>query len=201
MKTAMALKRIPTLALLLAAAAALQGCIEAAVVGGAATGVYVAADRRQPEVLLGDERIEITASSRISDAAKDKAHVNVTSYNNRVLLTGEAPTAQLKAEVEKIAGQVPQVKLPVINEIQIAGISSLGSRGNDTYITGKVKGNFVTENKFAPNRVKVVTEAGVVYLLGLVTREEADAATDIARSTGGVQKVVRVFEYIAPAAK
>jgi osmotically-inducible protein OsmY len=90
----------------------------------------------------------------------------------------------------------------VFNEIQISGVSSLGSRTNDSYLTSKVKGNFVGSNKFLPNHVKVVTEAGVVYLMGLVTREEADAAAEAARSTSGVQKVVRVFEYIpAPAGK
>jgi osmotically-inducible protein OsmY len=126
---------------------------------------------------------------------KDQGHVNVTCYNYTALITGEVPTAQMKTEVEKIVSQVPQVK-SVVNEIQIAGTSSLASRANDSYITSKVKGNFLSANKFSINRVKVVTEAGAVYLLGLVTREEADAATDIARGTGGAQKVVRVFEYI-----
>jgi len=193
-------RRLCMLVPLLAAAMTLQGCFEAAIVGGAATATLMATDRRQPEIVLGDERIELTASSRIGDAVKDKAHVNVTSYNSTVLITGEAPNAQLKAEVERIAGQVAQVK-SVVNELQIAGISSFASRANDTYLTGKVKGNFVSVNKFSPNHVKVVSEAGVVYLLGLVTREEADAATEIARSTGGVQKVVRVFEYVAAPAK
>jgi len=166
-----------------------------------ATGAVVAADRRQSEVLLGDQRIEFAASSRIGEAIKDQGHVNITAYNNVVLLTGEVPTAEMKAQTEKIASEVPNVK-SVVNEIQIAGVSSLGSRTNDSYLTSKVKGNFVGSNKFLPNHVKVVTEAGVVYLMGLVTREEADAAAEAARSTSGVQKVVRVFEYIpAPAGK
>jgi len=187
--------RFFALALLFAAAAVLQACIEAAVIGGAATTAYVAVDRRPPDVMLGDERIDIIASSRVGDALKDQGHVNVTSYNSTALITGEVPTAQMKADAEKIVGQVPQVK-SVINEIQLSGASSLASRANDSYITSKVKGNFLSANKFSINRVKVVTEAGVVYLLGLVTREEADAATEIARGTSGVQKVVRVFEYI-----
>lgn len=184
----------------LAAALLLQGCIEAMVIGGAATGVMIAADRRQPEVVAGDERVGLTAQSRIGERFGDRAHVNVTSYNYSVLLTGEVPDAQAKAEIEKIAAQVPQAK-GVVNELQIAGPSSMGSRATDTYLTGRVKGAFVTENKFQANHVKVVTEAGVVYLLGLVTRKEAEDATAIARSTSGVQKVVRVFEYLSQAPK
>lgn len=181
-------------ALLVVAAMALQGCIDALILGGAATGVIMATDRRQPEVMLGDQRIEIVAGSRIEDELKDRGHVNVTCYNYSVLLTGEVPSAEIKAKLERIASEVPQVK-SVVNELQVAGTSSLASRSNDAYITGKVKGNFITAQV---NNVKVVTEASVVYLLGLVTREEADAASDVARGTGGVQKVVRVFEYVAP---
>ena len=189
-------KRTAAGALCLAAAAMLLGCVEAVVVGGAATTAYIAADRRAAEVVPGDERISLTALSEIGKRLSDRAHVNVTSYNNTVLLTGEVPDAQAKAEAEKIALGVTQVK-GVVNELQIAGAASFASRGNDTYLTGKVKAAMVSENKVAPNLVKVVTEAGIVYLLGIVTRKEADDATDIARSVGGVQKVVRVFEYIA----
>jgi osmotically-inducible protein OsmY len=195
------IRRWEAAALLVLASTALQGCLDALIVGGMATGAVVAADRRQSEVLLGDQRIEFATSSRIGEAIKDQGHVNVTAYNNVVLLTGEVPTAEMKAQTEKIASEVPNVK-SVVNEIQISGVSSLGSRTNDSYLTSKVKGNFVGSNKFLPNHVKVVTEAGVVYLMGLVTREEADAAAEAARSTSGVQKVVRVFEYIpAPAGK
>ena len=178
----------------------LEGCVEAVVVGGAATGAFVAADRRQAEIVAGDERVGLTALSRVGDRFGDKVHLNVTSYNYNVLLTGEVPDAQTKAEIEKIAMQIPQVK-GVVNELQIAGVSSLGARGNDTYLTGRVKGVFVTENKFHANHVKVVTEAGAVYLLGLVTRQEADDATAIARSINGVRKVIRVFEYLTQAPK
>jgi osmotically-inducible protein OsmY len=188
------------LAALLASAAALQGCAEALVIGGVATGVLIAADRRQTEVMFSDQRIEFAAGSRVSDALKGEGHVNVTSYNYTVLLTGEVPTAQAKADAEKAASEVPNVKT-VVNELQVAGTSSAASRSNDAYITSKVKGNFLGNEKFKPTDIKVVTEASVVYLLGLVTREEADAATEIARGTGGVQKVVRVFEYVVPPAK
>lgn len=178
----------------------LEGCVEAVIVGGAATGAFVAADRRQAEIVAGDERVGLTALSRVGDRFGDKVHLNVTSYNYNVLLTGEVPDAQTKAEIEKIVMRIPQVK-GVVNELQVAGPATMTSRGNDTYLTGRVKGAFVTENKFAANFVKVVTEAGVVYLLGLVTRKEADDATAIARSTSGVKKVVRVFEYLTQAPK
>ena len=186
--------------LLLVSATVLQGCADALIIGGVAVGVMLAADRRQTEVMFADQRIESAASNRVGEALKSQGHVNVTSYNYTVLLTGEVPTAQAKAEVEKIVSEIPQVKT-VVNELQIAGASSAGSRSNDAYITSKVKGNFLGSGKFRPTDIKVVTEAGVVFLLGLVTREEADAATEVARGTGGVQKVVRVFEYVVPPAK
>ena len=179
----------------------LQGCVEAVIVGGAAaTGAFVVADRRQAEIVAGDERVGFTALSRVGNRFGDKVHLNVTSYNYNVLLTGEVPDAQTKAEIEKIVMQIPQVK-GVVNELQVAGPSSLSARGNDTYLTGRVKGAFVTENKFHANHVKVVTESAVVYLLGLVTRKEADDATAIARSINGVKKVVRIFEYLPQASK
>ena len=188
------------LGLLLVSVAVLQACAQALIVGGVAAGAVMAADRRQVEVMYADQRIEFSAGSRIGDALKGEGHVNVTSYNYTVLLTGEVPTAQAKVDAEKVASEVPQVKT-VVNELQIAGTSSAASRSNDAYITSKVKSNFLGNEKFKPTDIKVVTEASVVYLLGLVTREEADAATEIARGTGGVQKVVRVFEYVEPAKK
>lgn len=178
----------------------LQGCIEAMVVGGAATGAFVAADRRQPEVVAGDERVGLTALARIGNRFGDNAHVNVTSYNYNVLLTGEVPDAKAKSEIERIVLQIPRVK-GAVNELQVAGPATLTSRGNDTYLTGRVKGAFVTENRFQANHVKVVTESAVVYLLGLVTHKEADDATAIARSVSGVKKVVRIFEYLTQAPK
>ena len=188
------------MALVVVSAAALQACVDALIVGGVAAGVVLAADRRQTEVMFADQRIESAASNRVDEALKGQGHVNFTSYNYSVLLTGEVPSAQAKAEVEKIVSEVPQVKT-VVNELQIAGASSAASRSNDAYITSKVKSNFLGNGKFRPTDIKVVTEAGVVFLLGLVTREEADAATEVARGTGGVQKVVRVFEYVVPPAK
>jgi len=190
-------RRWAAAALLLALAPALQACVEAILIGSVATGVILATDRRQFEVIFADQRIESSASDRVGEALKGQGHIVVTSFNYTVLLTGEVPTAQAKTRAEKIVGEVSQVKT-VVNELQIAGTSSATSRSSDAYITSKVKSNFLGNGKFRPTDVKVVTEAGVVYLLGLVTREEADAATGITRGTGGVQKVVRVFEYVAP---
>jgi osmotically-inducible protein OsmY len=181
-------------ALLLVLAALLQGCA-AVVVGAAAGTAMVAVDRRQPDVMATDERIEIQASSRIGDIFKDKGHINVTSFNRQVLLTGEAATEALKQEAERAAATTPEVK-NVINELAIGPPSSFSQRSNDSYLTSVVKSRFVTAQKFNPIHVKVVTEAGTVYLMGMVTKREADDATQIARTTSGVKRVVRVFEYI-----
>src|SRR6266511_2424456 len=124
MKSGPAARRCAAVALLLVSATALQACVDALIVGGVATGVVLAADRRQTEVMFTDQRIEFTAGSRVGEALKGQGHVNFTSYNYTVLLTGEVPTAQAKAEVEKIVSEIPQVKT-VVNELQIAGASSL----------------------------------------------------------------------------
>ena len=189
--------RLATLSLVLSLTPLLQGCFPV-VAAGVGSAAMVAVDRRQPDVMLGDERIELTASQRISVAVKDQAHVNVTAFNQTLLITGEAISAKIKADIDKIVAEIPQVK-SVVNELQVAGPSSFSARSNDTYLTGRVKAAFITGNKFSANDVKVVTEDGVVYLLGMVTRKEADDATEVARAIGGVKKVVRVFEYIAVA--
>lgn len=179
---------------LLVAIPLVNGCAPVLVGGAAATGVVVAQDRRTVGTITEDQGIELKAASRISDKIKD-GHVNVTSYNRMVLLTGEVPNAAAKATAEKIARAVENVR-SVYNELQVAGNSSLTARANDSYLTSKVKARFVDAQKFNPIHVKVVTENSVVHLLGLVNRKEADDATQIARTTGGVQKVVRVFEYL-----
>jgi osmotically-inducible protein OsmY len=193
--------RLRTPLLLTAAIATLSGCFGAALIGAGAGALFVS-DRRVSETYVTDEGIELRAGKAISDAfgekIGDKAHVNVTSYNRMVLLTGEVPTAAAKADAEKAASAVANVKA-ISNELAIAGASAYSARSNDAYITSKVKARFVDYNKFAANHVKVVTEAGVVFLLGLVTPQEADAAVDIARTTAGVLKVIRVFELINPA--
>ncbi len=181
-------------ALLATTVPALQGCFPI-VAAGAGAGVLMITDRRPSETFLADEAIEIRSMNRLNEKFGDKAHLNVTSYNLKVLLTGETPDAAMKEEAEKIAAGVVNVK-GVMNEIQVVGSSSFGSRSNDTYITSKVKARFIEADKFRTTQVKVVTEATVVYLLGLVTRKEAEDATEIARTTTGVKKVVRMFDYI-----
>jgi osmotically-inducible protein OsmY len=172
----------------------LQGCVPA-VATGVGAGALMIADRRAGETYLADEAIEIRALNRINEKFGGKVHVNVTSYNMKVLLTGEVPDAGIRDEVEKAVAGIVNVK-GVANELAVGPISSFSARSNDTYITSKVKARFIDADKFRANHVKVVTEAGVVYLLGLVTRQEADDAVEIARTTAGVKKVVRIFEYI-----
>jgi osmotically-inducible protein OsmY len=179
----------------LAASVVVSGCAPVVVGAAAVGGTAVAVDRRPADIQLADERIEWTASGRVSDKLKDQGHVNVTSYNRMVLLTGEATTEALKQDADKISAAVPEVKR-IVNDIQIGPPTSMSTRSNDSYITSVVKTRFVGEQKFNPLHVKVVTENATVYLMGLVTRKEADDATNIARHVSGVKKVVRVFEYI-----
>jgi osmotically-inducible protein OsmY len=179
-----------------ASAVALQGCFPA-VVGVGAGAVMSATDRRTTGAQVEDEGIELKAKGRISERYDDKVHVDVTSFNRSVLLTGEVPEPQMKTDIEKIALSVPNVR-GVTNEIEIAGIPSAPARANDGYLTAKVKGRFLEADKFNPIHVKVVSEAGVVYLMGIVTEQEAADAVEIARTTGGVRKVVKIFEYCKP---
>jgi osmotically-inducible protein OsmY len=179
----------------LAFACLASGCAPLVVGAAAVGGTAVATDRRSTDVQLLDERIEWTASKQIGPKIGNQGHVNIASFNKQILLTGETTTEPLRAEVEKIAAGVSDAK-GVVNEIQIAPLSSLGGRSHDTYLTSAIKARFVGDQKFNPVHVKVVTEAGVVYLMGLVTRKEADDATHIARHVSGVKRVVRIFEYL-----
>lgn len=188
-------RKFATWSLLAALAPSLAGCFGVAAVGMGA-GALMLADRRPSETYVTDEGIEMRASNGISEKYRDRVHVNVTSYNRTVLITGEVPDAAAKADIEQIVATKPNVKATQ-NELRISGLSALGGRSNDTLITSKVKGRFVDYGKFSANLVKVVTEGGTVYLLGLVTRNEGDEATQIARETSGVLGVVRLFEYIS----
>ena len=177
--------------------AGLSGCVPLVIGAGVVAGTTVATDRRSTGTQVDDEVIEDKASLAINDKFKgDTFHVNVTSYNGIVLLTGEVPTDQAKVDVEQIVRSNPKVRA-IQDELVVGPATDLGSRSNDTLITSKVKARFVESNKFQINHVKVVTERGVVYLMGIVTREEGDAAAQIASTTEGVQRVVKVFEYIA----
>lgn len=186
-----------TLILLAALVPVLAGCVGAAAVGVGA-GALMFTDRRMPETIVTDEGIELRAAGRINERFGDRVHVNVTSYNRMALLTGEVPDAAARAEVEKLVAAVPNLK-SISNELQIGPVSTLSNRSNDVYLTSKVKARFIDASQFSANNVKVVTENGVVYLLGLATQREIDAAVQIARTTGGVRKVVRVFELISDA--
>ncbi|MBA4142402.1 MAG: BON domain-containing protein [Nitrosospira sp.] len=174
----------------------LSGCALVAATGAAAgTGVAIAEDRRTAGTMVQDESIEFKSNRRIKEKFGRKVHVDVTSFNQHVLLTGEAASATVKNEIEDIIRAVEGVR-DVTNEITIGEVRPLTARSHDALITSKVKARFVNEGIFQANHVKVVTEDGVVYLLGLVDREEAQNAVKIAKATSGVRKVVQVFEYL-----
>ena len=166
------------------------------VVGGAVMGSLVATDRRTSGAQLEDEGIELRAATRIRDNLGERGHINLTSYNRRVLLTGEVPSAQDKQLVEQIVTRVDNVQL-VVNELAVLGSATLTQRSSDTLVTGRVKAALVDAKDLYANAFKVVTERGTTYLMGRVTQREADRATEITRSSSGVQKVVRVFEIIS----
>ena len=176
----------------------LQGCLPLAATGIGAAALMVD-DRRSTGVYIEDENIEWKARGRLIERFKD-THVNVTSFNLTVLLTGEVPSEQMKAEVADAIRAIPSVK-NVVNELVIGGSTAYTARANDTLITTNVKTRFINNGKFSMNHVKVVTESGTAFLMGIVTREEAEAATELARTTGGVSRVVKVFEYSENAAK
>jgi osmotically-inducible protein OsmY len=187
----------PLLAIALAASAAatLSACVPL-VVGGAAMSAMVAVDRRTSGAPLEDEGIELRAASRLRDTFGDRAHISVTSYNRQVLLTGEVASAAAKQQAEQVVSRVENVR-SIVNELAPTGVSStLVERSNDVLITGKVKASLVDAKDLYAGAFKVVTERGVVYLMGRVTPREADRATSIARQISGVQRVVRIFEVI-----
>lgn len=188
-------KRPLALALVCGAiAVSLQGCM-AMVAGGAVVGTLAATDRRTLGAQTEDKAILLKGESRIPNVVGDSAHVNVTSFNRKVLLTGEVRDEAAKAAAGREAAAIEGVQ-SVVNELAIAGPSSFTSRSSDTLITGKVKASFVDNQNLSANSIKVVTERGVVYLMGRVTQEEGNLAAEVARGVGGVSKVVKVFEYI-----
>ncbi|MDG4549176.1 MAG: BON domain-containing protein [Candidatus Contendobacter sp.] len=177
----------------------LTGCIPL-LVGGTAVGVGVAHDRRTAGTVVDDQTIELKIYSALDQQLPPGNHINVTSYNGAVLLSGEAVSAQAREQAEQIARNLgePPVR-EVYNELVIGPPNALSSRGNDALLTTKVKTALLRIDNipgFDPSRVKVVTDHGVVYLLGLVRPREADAAADVASQVGGVRQVVTLFEYI-----
>jgi osmotically-inducible protein OsmY len=187
------MKRVVRLACVLLPLLALQGC-ELALLGAGGTAAIAAIDRRTSSAIYQDESIALTIRNRISGRFGSLTNVNVAPYNRMVLLTGEAPDERTREAIEAEVREIANVR-GLVNDIQIGPPSSVGNRANDAFITSKIKARFLDSGKINPVHVKVVTEAGVVYLLGLVTEAEANNAVEIARTTGGVRKVVKVFDY------
>ena len=191
--------RIAALMVVAASMLLLQGCFTLAATGIGATALAID-DRRPFGIYVEDENIEVKARLRQVENFKD-SHVNFTSFNLQLLLTGETPTEQMKKEIGDAMAKIPSVKT-VTNELVVAGNSAYTARTSDTITTASVKFRFIGNSSFATNHIKVVSEAGTVFLMGLVTRAEGDAAAESARTTSGVARVVKVFEYIeAPAKK
>lgn len=188
------MRKSTLLVILLSSLPLLHGCFPV-VATGVGTGVLMADDRRTSGIYVEDQGIELKAGNRIEEQFGSNTHVNVTSYNLSVLLTGEAPDEAAKTKVAEIVKGVPSVR-QVFNELAVGAPSSFSERSNDTYLTTKVKARMVDAQKFHANHVKVVTEAGTVFLMGIVKHVEADAATEIASTTPGAKRVVRLFEYL-----
>ena len=175
----------------------LTGCIEL-MVGGAVMGGVAAADRRTLGAQTEDKSIALKGESRIPSIVGDVGHVNVTSFNRRVLLTGEVRDEAMKNAVEREVRNIEGVE-SVANELIIAGPASYTSRSNDALLTAKVKASLVDMKTISAASFKVVTENGTVFLMGRVTQREGMVASDVARGVGGVQKVVKLFDYISEA--
>ena len=193
---------VPTLlrraALAAAATATLAGCAPL-VVGGAVVGTtLMVTDRRTSGAQLEDQAIELKAANRLREVFGDRVRISVTSYNRMVLLTGEVPNEADRTTAEQTVGRVENVRT-IVNELAVLGSSSLTSRTNDAVLSGKVKASFVDAKDLSANAFKVVTDRGTVYLMGRVTEREGNRAAEIARSVGGVVKVVKVFEPITEA--
>ena len=190
--------RRSALAAALAASSLFSACAPL-LVGGAMVGTtLMVADRRTSGTQVEDQGIELKTLTRVREAIGDRGHVNATSYNRMVLLTGEVPSEADKAAVEQNVARIENVR-SIVNELGVMGNASLTSRSNDTILTSKVKASYLDAKDLQAHAVKVTTERGVVYLMGRVTEREATRASEIARGVGGVQKVVRVLEVISEA--
>lgn len=187
------MRKIILVLLCLAAVPFISGCFPL-VATGVGAGALSIEDRRTTGTQIEDEAIERKISWRVGERYGRDTHLDATSYNRTVLLSGQARDEAAKQDIGEIARSTENVKA-VVNELTIGPALSVGAHSNDALITSKVKARFLDAGKFYPNHVKVVTENSVVYLLGLVKHKEADDATEIARSTSGVHKVVRLFEF------
>ncbi|MET0964362.1 MAG: BON domain-containing protein [Noviherbaspirillum sp.] len=176
-------------------AISLQGCIEMAV-GTAVMGTIAATDRRTFGAQTEDKAIAVKGENRISNMLGSSAQVNINSFNRKVLLTGEVPDEAAKTAVEREIAAISGVQ-SIVNDLVVAPPTSFSARSNDTLLTGKVKASLIDAQDISANSFKVVTERGVVYLMGRVTQREGTRASEVARGVAGVQKVVKVFEYIS----
>lgn len=191
------LHRLTAATLAVAALGATLSACAPLMVGGAAVTALVAVDRRTSGAQLDDQAIELRASNRIKDDIGDaRARFSVSSYNRRVLITGEAANEAIKTQITQIVSGVDNVR-EVINELGVTSSPSFKERATDTLITGRVKASLVDAKDLSASAFKITTERGTVYLMGRVTQREADRATDIARNTQNVARVVRVFEIIS----
>jgi osmotically-inducible protein OsmY len=190
--------RFTALAATLAASAALSACAPLLLGGAFFGGTMVAVDRRSSGAQIDDQSIELKSIGRINEAMGDRGYVSVTSYNHLVLITGEMPSEADKATVGQVVSRIDAVK-GIVNEIEIAPISSFANHSNDSLLTSKVKASMVDAKDLQSGAFKVVTEREIVYLMGRVTEREATRASDLARGVSGVRKVVRVFEIVSEA--
>lgn len=194
------MKKILPLSILTLALAlpALQGCLPAAIATGAAVGVMSLHDRRTAGTQTDDETTEWRAKARVPEQYKSLSRINATSYNRRLLLTGEVPNETAKAEIEAQVRQMEGVR-DIYNELGIGPASPLSSRSNDAFIDSKVKARLVDTNQVSANHIKVVTERGITYLMGIVSEREAKVAIAVARTTAGVRRVVNIMEVLPEA--
>lgn len=173
----------------------LQSCIPLLVGAGVGAGVMMAEDRRTSGTVLEDQTIEIKARNRITEKYGEQVNISVTSFNRFVLLTGQAPTDEIKQDVSVLVLEVPSVR-NIQNEIVVGGISSTTTHASDALLTSRVKGRLTQNKDVGAAHVKVESENGTVFLMGLVTRVEAESAAQTAATTSGAQRVVKVFEYL-----
>lgn len=178
-------------------ASALAGCAPLVVGGAVAGGALMISDRRSSGAQIDDETIQLRSAARLGEAFGDRVHINISSYNRQVLLTGEVPSETVKQQAEQIVARVDNVRA-VVNELAVMPPTSLAQRSSDTFITGKVRASLVDASDLQATAFRVVTERGNVYLMGRVTAREAERATSIARQISGVQRVVRIFEVMTP---
>ncbi len=198
MKLTVRSSSVATLVLATAAAALTSACAPLIIGGAAVSGALMYTDRRTSGAQLEDQAIEFKAGPRLKEALGERAHLNVTSYNRLVLITGEVASEADREAAERAVAAIENVR-STVNEAAVMGLSSLTARSNDTLLTSKVKAAFIDDGNLQANAIKVVTERATVYLMGRVTEREAAKAAEIARTVSGVQKVVRVFEIITEA--